>query len=453
LEQEYGSLFPAGGTAEACARKLKERGLTGQLRGTRLRSVVWKVLLEVLPPYVQVSEWPARIAQARKDYAALCTKHYVDPHATTAATAVADTTATIAATTTGGGGLYDDVIATSSQTQAQDPLSQSEDSPWNQYFRNAELQKEINRDLERTYPEHEFFQTDATRGNLNRILFVYAREHPDVMYRQGMHELLAPIYYVVHEEARTPPPVVAGDAAESEAAAALRVILDPQYIEHDSFALFTALMHNAAEFFLSARPAPKAQQQQQQDAIDGSGKKSPSAEQEPTPIVRRCRRIHHVLLKSKDPRLYDHLVTCNIEPQLYGLRWLRLLFGREFHLQDLLVLWDAIFAYGRSLALVDYICVAMLIYIREQLLCMDEVTAMKRILKYPPVEDISLFVIKAVELCTPRTSPGPAAQGQGQQQQTPGQQPSPPAISTGVPERAHQQQKEKEKEHHIRPKL
>ena len=46
-------------------------------------------------------------------------------------------------------------------------------------------------------------------------------------------------------------------------------------------------------------------------------------------------------------------------------RWLRLLFGREFPLDGLLVVWDAIFAYSPSLSLVDYICVAMLQFIRN----------------------------------------------------------------------------------------
>lgn len=45
----------------------------------------------------------------------------------------------------------------------------------------------------------------------------------------------------------------------------------------------------------------------------------------------------------------------------------------------------------------------MLIYIREQLLRMDEMAVMKRLLKYPPVEDITVFVRKAVELATPTT--------------------------------------------------
>lgn len=45
-------------------------------------------------------------------------------------------------------------------------------------------------------------------------------------------------------------------------------------------------------------------------------------------------------------------------------RWIRLLFGREFPLEQLLVLWDTIFAYDPSLDLVDLICTAMLLRVR-----------------------------------------------------------------------------------------
>lgn len=46
-------------------------------------------------------------------------------------------------------------------------------------------------------------------------------------------------------------------------------------------------------------------------------------------------------------------------------RWLRLLFGREFSLQDLLVVWDVIFADGSNFGLVDYVFISMLKYIRK----------------------------------------------------------------------------------------
>lgn len=46
-------------------------------------------------------------------------------------------------------------------------------------------------------------------------------------------------------------------------------------------------------------------------------------------------------------------------------RWLRLLFGREYQLMDLLMLWDALFAEGDHLELTHYIVVAMLIAIKD----------------------------------------------------------------------------------------
>ena len=47
-------------------------------------------------------------------------------------------------------------------------------------------------------------------------------------------------------------------------------------------------------------------------------------------------------------------------------RWIRLLFGREFPFEDVLRLWDIIFAEDPTLDLVDFICVAMLLRIRWQ---------------------------------------------------------------------------------------
>jgi TBC1 domain family protein 5 len=46
-------------------------------------------------------------------------------------------------------------------------------------------------------------------------------------------------------------------------------------------------------------------------------------------------------------------------------RWLRLLFSREFEMEDLLVLWDAIFAADPNLTMVEWIAVAMLLILRK----------------------------------------------------------------------------------------
>ena len=47
-------------------------------------------------------------------------------------------------------------------------------------------------------------------------------------------------------------------------------------------------------------------------------------------------------------------------------RWIRLLYGREFPFEDILALWDTLFAEDPELDLIDLVCVAMLLRIRWQ---------------------------------------------------------------------------------------
>ena len=64
-------------------------------------------------------------------------------------------------------------------------------------------------------------------------------------------------------------------------------------------------------------------------------------------------------------------------------RWIRLLFGREFAFEDVLCLWDVLFAEDPGLDLVDFVCVAMLLRIRWQLLRSDYSSALTILLRYP----------------------------------------------------------------------
>lgn len=45
---------------------------------------------------------------------------------------------------------------------------------------------------------------------------------------------------------------------------------------------------------------------------------------------------------------------------------MRLLFGREFPFDDVLMMWDLLFAHGLRSDLVDFTCIAMLLRIRWQ---------------------------------------------------------------------------------------
>jgi hypothetical protein len=64
--------------------------------------------------------------------------------------------------------------------------------------------------------------------------------------------------------------------------------------------------------------------------------------------------------------LFAEMTLADIDFPYLPSRWLRLLFGREFNLLDLLILWDAIFGVGEDLVFTYYIVVAMLIHVRDK---------------------------------------------------------------------------------------
>jgi Rab-GTPase-TBC domain len=58
-------------------------------------------------------------------------------------------------------------------------------------------------------------------------------------------------------------------------------------------------------------------------------------------------------------------------------RWLRLLFTREFNLRQAMILWDGIFAVDTTMQLAYWVCVAMLVRIRNKCnVCVGKVFSM-----------------------------------------------------------------------------
>lgn len=56
-----------------------------------------------------------------------------------------------------------------------------------------------------SFPDVEFFRSDQVQEQMTDILFIYCKLNQDVSYRQGMHELLAPIYFVLSMESISTP--------------------------------------------------------------------------------------------------------------------------------------------------------------------------------------------------------------------------------------------------------
>lgn len=185
---------------------------------------------------------------------------------------------------------------------ALDPLTDDPESPWNTLRRDETIREEIAQDVQRL-PDEPFYHELASQTMIIDVLFVYCKLYPDNGgYRQGMHELLAPIVHVLYQDAldRHHP------TEESQDDAAMLDALDSAYVEHDAFALFCRIMEHAMAFYeLSDSTTESA------PAWDSRDKTEKSA------IVERSKYIHESCLAKVDPELAKHLKEVDILPQIF----------------------------------------------------------------------------------------------------------------------------------------
>ncbi|XP_042330613.1 TBC1 domain family member 5 isoform X5 [Sceloporus undulatus] len=348
---------------------IRLKGINGQLRSSRFRSVCWKLFLNVLPP--DRNQWINKTTKLRTFYNKIKEIHITNPRKA---------------------GQQDLMI--------NNPLSQDEGSLWNKFFQDKELRGMIEQDVTRTFPEMQYFQEENVRKILTDVLFCYARENEQLLYKQGMHELLAPIVFILHCDHQAF--LHASEAAQPSEE--MKVLLNPEYLEHDAYAMFTHLMKTAEHWFSTY----EHDSQKEKDAMMTPIPFARPQDLGPSiAIVAKVNQIQDHLLKKHDIELYMHLNRLEIAPQIYGLRWVRLLFGREFPLQDLLVVWDALFADSITLDLVDYVFLAMLLYIRDALISSNYQTCLGLLMHYPPIGDVHSLILRALFLRDPKRNPRP----------------------------------------------
>ena len=193
------------------------------------------------------------------------------------------------------------------QTLINDPRlleAKSEKSPWNILRQDEELRAEIQQDVERCMPEEQYFRQAKTQRMLLDILFIFCKMNPDVGYRQGMHELLAPILWVVENDSLNIVDMQTEDFAGDEQ---MLNALTASFLEHDAFTIYSLLMQSAKSFYELGQPERRASN------TSGQG----SNQSGTSPIVDRSKRIHHVYLASLDPELADHLTAIEVLPQIF----------------------------------------------------------------------------------------------------------------------------------------
>jgi len=215
------------------------------------------------------------------------------------------------------------------------------------------------------------------QNQLTTILYLHSSLNPDIGYRQGMHELLAPVFLAVDFDS------IADDETEIPNNVS-KEFCSRTWIAADSWALFRTIMAGVSTWYEWREPQraalpPHLEAQYRHGPADTQGDLRPYV----APIVMASQRLQSEMLKAIDPILWQAMQKAGIEPQIYGIRWLRLLFTREFGLSDAMILWDGIFSTDERFDLVPWICVAMLIRIRNLLIPADYSGQLTCLLRYP----------------------------------------------------------------------
>nr|XP_032512995.1 TBC1 domain family member 5 [Danaus plexippus plexippus] len=268
-----------------------------------------------------------------------------------------------------------------------DPLSQNDESAWKQHFCDNELKALIMQDVVRTFPDEAYFRDKDVQDMMVRVLFFWARAHVRPGYRQGMHEILAPALLELHCDRMNAPQHVSDT---------LRYYLKEEYLEHDSYMLFSAIMKGLEKFYTTGNVIPL------------SCGRLPTAKTLDVflQVVRYLDRLREEFLVKLDPELAEHLAECNISMELFGIRWLRLLFGREFPRGDIPDLWGFIFSDGPMLPNVHFVILAMLISMRNILLDSDTGSALSLLMRPSSVSSEHVRSL-ALHLRSPQKYPRP----------------------------------------------
>ena len=245
-----------------------------------------------------------------------------------------------------------------------------------------ELKSTIRDDVGRTFQERPLFHLPRIQELMVNILFTWAKEHPEISYKQGMNELLGIILFVAYAEQAPEYMKIPHRSAEY-----LRELNGLEHIEADAYWCFARLMDLGIDELFNPVIAHKQRANKKPDLFTWESEKThndlvnqdKSTAEGVSSVLKRCHKIHHRILQNIDKDLYLHLEKNKIEPQMYLQRYVRCILSREFNLADTLVIWDSLFAslspnsdflaenqrnLCKELNLLDYVCVAMIIFVR-----------------------------------------------------------------------------------------
>ncbi|CAD2221592.1 Rab-GTPase-TBC domain containing protein, putative [Angomonas deanei] len=350
----------------------------------RLRSVRWQLLLGTLPDRCPPGEFLSYATEAIKkqqqDWVQCI--DLVEPFAPHRDTREGDKTSQPKKKVM----KFDESSSSSDETtMGENPLVPAASTYYAQEHRYRILLREIQKDVERIFWEFSLFEKKSTKVDIETLLLAYCLLH-DKDYKQGMHEIVAFCYFCVYRDRellKEMDPMVRENYGE------VMTFLDSA-VEHSlstTFALFCAILNEGDTFVGLSRFFYREERCEQ------------------SAVLVCAERVQQDILLTLDPPLL-HLIDSEygISSATYLIRWLRLLFIREFCFSQVLHIWDLIFAerylhqrrgrpYFIENGIILYISAVMIKHVKPAILQGAD-SALRVLMKYPPVTDAFPALLK-----------------------------------------------------------
>jgi TBC1 domain family protein 5 len=171
----------------------------------------------------------------------------------------------------------------------------------------------------RTNPNVDYYRKDNVQEIMINILFCYARQFPAICYRQGMHEILAPLIFVLHCDHQSLTHIQ--EETNSKLDPILVDVLYPHFIEEDSYYLFCQIMDSLELFYrindMTITESGQLTNLPPQDEAHSSsppGKKSSEIE-----VVHQLNIVRDKIFAKQDLHLHNHLLKLEIPLALFGM--------------------------------------------------------------------------------------------------------------------------------------
>ena len=214
------------------------------------------------------------------------------------------------------------------------PLDIQSNSNYSGYLKDNHLIEIIDKDIKRTRTEEIFFSKKVNSKKkethydiIKRILFFYAKLHPEIGYVQGFNEILAIIYYTFSKD---------------------KNLYFIEGIEADSYFCFEILVNIFPNIYIASKD------------YDENG-------------IRR--KIYYIkfILFTIDYEMFSNLRENKVDIYVFLFRWFSLFFSQEFSIESTMKIWDYLFCQNDIEKYLNILCLSAL-RIKRKLLCSKQIS-------------------------------------------------------------------------------